>query len=115
MALAKLSLKNLHQRVFSSSYSSPAASLLGHGVSRRATGGFQRQRWANNENMRRFATAGIDKVASETSDGKEVSVSEAKKSRLFPRRRRRRGLWRNANRDFVPALNGTLSFIICFK
>lgn len=109
MALARLSLKNLHQKTLSSSTTATvAASLLGHGVSGRTTSGLQGQRWVNNENLRSFATAGTDKAANETSDGKEVAVSEGKKSRLFPRRHRRRGLWRNANRDLVPSLNGTL-------
>ncbi|KAF2299668.1 hypothetical protein GH714_002292 [Hevea brasiliensis] len=58
-----------------------------------------RQRW-NDELLKRFMT-----TAGETSDGKEVAVSEGnKKSKLFPRRRGRRGLWRSNGREFVPQL-----------
>ncbi|CAJ1951277.1 unnamed protein product [Sphenostylis stenocarpa] len=90
MALARLALKNLHQRVCASS------SLTGHGCS-----GVNKQRW-NNELLKRFATAAGDKGKSE---GTEIAVTEGKKSnRLFPRRRGRRWIWRNNNRDFSPAL-----------
>ena len=93
MALARLALKNLQQRVASSS------PLMGHG------GGLQKQRWGN-ELMRRFATAGSDK---EKSEGTEVAVSssEGRRPRLFPRRRGRRSWpWRSDDRDFTPALYG---------
>ncbi|KAK7381584.1 hypothetical protein VNO80_00130 [Phaseolus coccineus] len=90
MALARLALKDLRQRLFASS------SLTGHG-----SGGVHRQRW-NNELLKRFATAAGDKGKSEAS---EVAVTEGKKSnRLFPRRRGRRWIWRNHDRDFPPAL-----------
>ncbi|KAL2338145.1 hypothetical protein Fmac_012591 [Flemingia macrophylla] len=88
MALARLALKNLQQRVCTSS------SLIGHD-------GVHKQRWSN-EFLRRFATAAGDKGKSE---GTEVAVTEGKKSnRLFPRRRGRRWGWRNDDRDFPPAL-----------
>lgn len=74
----------------------------------KAIGGVQRQSWASNEMVKRFATAASDKVSDgKSAESKEVSVSEGKKSRLFPRRPRRRGLWRRDDRDFVPALYGT--------
>ncbi|KAJ1429127.1 HSP20-like chaperone [Sesbania bispinosa] len=82
MALARLALRNLQQRV--------SASLIG-----------QKQRWGNNELVARFATAAGEKGKSE---GSEVAVSEGKKSRLFPRRRGRRLPWRSDDRDFPPAL-----------
>ncbi|KAK7255238.1 hypothetical protein RIF29_28644 [Crotalaria pallida] len=85
MALARLALKNLQQRV-----SAPASSSL-------------KQRWGSNEMLRRFASAASDKGKSE---GTEVAVSEVKRPRLFPKRRgSRRWLWRNNERDFPPALN----------
>ena len=90
MALARLALKNLQQRVLAS----PSC--------------VQRQRWGN-EIVRRFTTTASDKVAGEkTSDGKDVAVSEAKKkSKLLPRKQRRRWLWKNDDPNFVPALYGT--------
>ena len=80
MALARLALKNLQQRVLAS----PSC--------------VQRQRWGN-EIVRRFTATASDKVAGEkTSDGKDVAVSEAKKkSKLFPRKQRRRWFWKNDN------------------
>jgi len=97
MTLVRLTLKNLQQKLFASS------SLAGHG-----SGGVHKQRW-NNELLKRFGTAAAgDKGKSEAS---EVAVTEGKKSnRLFPRRRGRRWLWRNPDRDFPPALYGTLSY-----
>jgi len=88
MALARLALRNLQQRVSSSA------------------GSLQKQnKWINNnELVARFATTTVgDKGKSE---GSEVAVSEGnndKKSRLFPRRRGRRWLSRNVDRDFLPA------------
>ncbi|XP_023924745.2 26.5 kDa heat shock protein, mitochondrial [Quercus suber] len=103
MALARLALKNLQQRVLASP--SCAYSLLGEGICERSVGGVQRQRWGN-EIVRRFTTTASDKVAGEkTSDGKDVAVSEAKKkSKLFPRKQRRRWLWKNDDPNSVPAL-----------
>ncbi|XP_027344905.1 26.5 kDa heat shock protein, mitochondrial [Abrus precatorius] len=90
MALARLALKNLQQMVSTSS------SLISHG------GVHQHKRRWGNEMLKRFATAASDMGRSE---GSEVAVSEGKKSnRLFPRRRGRRWLWRNNDRDFSPAL-----------
>ncbi|KAL5575700.1 hypothetical protein UlMin_017399 [Ulmus minor] len=98
MALARLALKNLQQRVLSS----PSSLLRNGTVSGNAIangGALQSQRWGiNTEIVNRFST-------DSKSDGKEVAVSQGKKSRsLFPRRNRKRGLWRNTDRDFVPAL-----------
>lgn len=91
MALARLALKHLQQRVASASSSSL--------VERRVVGGALQK-----EGVRGFAS---EKGKSE---GTEVGVSEGKRSRLFPRRNRRRWLWRNRDRDtFPPALNGTSS------
>lgn len=94
MALARLALKNLQQRV-----SVPASSSLmgGHG-------GVQKHRLGGNELLRRFGSAASDKGKSE---GTEVAVSEgSKRPRLFPRRKGRRS-WplRNDERDFPPALH----------
>lgn len=112
MALARLALKRLHQRVLSSP-SSAAASFMGHGAGERAAiiGGAQS-----------FSTESTDKVAGETSDGKQVQVSDSKKSRsLFPRKQKKRSLWRRNQGDFHPALFGThstlsslLSFLVFF-
>lgn len=96
MALARLALKDLRGRLFASS------SFSSH-----SSGGLHKQRW-NNELLKRFATAAGDKGKSEAT---EVAVTEGKKSnRLFPRRRNRRWIWRNHDREFPPALYGTLSF-----
>ncbi|KAF3450882.1 hypothetical protein FNV43_RR06971 [Rhamnella rubrinervis] len=105
MALARLALKNTQQKVLSSP-SAAASSMLGRtAVSEKAIGGVQRQSWKNSELVKKFATAASDKASDEKSgESKEVSVSEGKKSRLFPRRQRNRDLWRNNDRDFVPAL-----------
>ncbi|KAK4267543.1 hypothetical protein QN277_024312 [Acacia crassicarpa] len=86
MALARLALKQLQQRVGSAS----ASSL----VETRPIGSAQKLL------QRSFSTE------SAKSDNKtsEVTVSEGKKSRLFPRRQRRRWPWRNEDRDFPPAL-----------
>lgn len=87
MALARLALRNLQQRVLSG-------------------GSLQKQNRLsnNNELVARFATTAVgDKGKSE---GSEVAVSEGnndKKSKLFPRRRGRRWLSRNVDRDFLPA------------
>ncbi|XP_062089856.1 26.5 kDa heat shock protein, mitochondrial isoform X2 [Humulus lupulus] len=89
MALARLAFKNLHQRVLSS------PSFVGHGAFERAAiiGGAQK-----------FSTS-TDKVASEASEGKQVSATESKKSRsVLPRKHRKRGLWRRNQGDFPPAL-----------
>jgi len=101
MALARLALRNLQQRVSSS------------------TGSLHKQnKWINNNELAtRFATTAVgDKVKSE---GSEVAVSEGnndKKSRLFPRRRGRRWLSRNVvDRDFLPAPFGIfLPLSFCF-
>ena len=65
----------------------------------------QRQRWRN-EIVRRFTTTASDKEAIEkTSDGKDVAISEGnKKSKLFPRKQRKRWLWKNDDLDFVPTI-----------
>jgi HSP20 family protein len=89
MALARLALRNLQQRVLSTG------------------GSLQKQcnRLSNNnELVARFSTAVGDKGKSE---GSEVAISEDKKSRLFPRRRGRRWLSRDYDRDFLPAPFGT--------
>ena len=105
MALARLALKNLQQRVSASS------SLVRHGVSEsRVTGSLQRERCWNNEALRSYAnvTAATDKDKPGDSSN-EVAVTERKRSRLFPRRQRRRSWpwsWRGDDRDFAPALSG---------
>lgn len=90
MALARLAMKNLQQKV-----------LLSGG------GSLQKQyKWWSNNNEKlvaRFSSGVGDKVKSE---GSEVAVSEgnnnSKKSRLLPKRRGRRWLSRNLDRDFPP-------------
>ncbi|XP_041018933.1 26.5 kDa heat shock protein, mitochondrial [Juglans microcarpa x Juglans regia] len=100
MALPRLASKSILQRVLASN------SLLGQGARERSVGGVQRQRWGN-EIVRTFTAADVDKVAGEkTEHGKDqVAVSEGgKKSMLFPKRQRKRWLWRNKDRhDFSPA------------
>ncbi|GMN50022.1 hypothetical protein TIFTF001_019190 [Ficus carica] len=103
MALARLALRSyLHQRVLSSSPSSSAAAaswLLSHGAAAASCGG------AQVDAKRSFGVEGTDKVAGETSDGKDVAVSdEGKKSKsLFRRKHRNRVLWRrNHDREFIP-------------
>ncbi|KAK7294092.1 hypothetical protein RJT34_16975 [Clitoria ternatea] len=82
MALARLALKNLQQRVCGTD----SSSLIGHGGVHK---------------LARFAT-----VAAGDKGTSEVAVSEGKKSnRLIPKRRGRRWLWRNNDPDFPPALN----------
>ncbi|XP_020535287.1 26.5 kDa heat shock protein, mitochondrial isoform X2 [Jatropha curcas] len=99
MALARLALRNsLSTRVSSSSSSS--SSLVG------SVGDVKGQIW-NSELLKRFMVTGADKVAGETSDGKEVAVSDSKKpSKLFSKRKGRRGLWRGNGQEFVPQLFG---------
>ncbi|KAH9715067.1 26.5 kDa heat shock protein [Citrus sinensis] len=91
MALARLALRNVQQRV---STSSPSLANLHNNLGeRRAStiGGVQRQKWSNELLKRFMATAAND----EKKKDREVAVTE-KRSRLFPRRRGRRGsLWRN--------------------
>ncbi|PON37403.1 Small heat shock protein HSP [Parasponia andersonii] len=97
MALARLFLKNLHHRVLSTP-SFAATSFLGHGAGERAAtiGGAQ--------SFSADSAGNTDKVASETSDGKQVSVSDSEKSRsFFSRRPGKRGLWRRNRGDFPPA------------
>ncbi|KAL4335080.1 hypothetical protein GQ457_07G032050 [Hibiscus cannabinus] len=99
MALARLALRNMQQRVSSSS------SLLGHNLGERSVGGVQRQRW-NDEMLKRFMATAPDKDSADNK--KQVSVSDGeKKFRLFPRRRNRRSLWNWRNRqndDYAPTL-----------
>ncbi|XP_024021875.1 26.5 kDa heat shock protein, mitochondrial [Morus notabilis] len=99
MALARLALRNsLHQRVLSPPSPAAASWLLSHGAA--VSGGTEV------ETKRFMSTEGTDKVAGETSEGKEVAASEdqGKKSRsLFRRKPRNRGLWRRSHdREFIP-------------
>ncbi|XP_028779181.1 26.5 kDa heat shock protein, mitochondrial-like [Neltuma alba] len=89
MALARLALKQLQQRVGSASALASSSPL----VETRPIGSAQQLL------PRSFST---EKGKSDKSS--EVTVSEGKKSRLFPRRQRRRWPWRNDDRDFPPAL-----------
>ncbi|KAE9584559.1 hypothetical protein Lalb_Chr25g0279371 [Lupinus albus] len=93
MALARLALKFLQQRT-----PVHVSSSL-------------KQRWnGNNEFLRRFSSEANDKGKSEST---EVSVSEDKRNRLFPKRKgNRKWLWRNDEYDFPPT-NATLLFL-CF-
>ncbi|XP_060172778.1 26.5 kDa heat shock protein, mitochondrial [Lycium barbarum] len=102
MALARLALKNLQQKLGSCS----SSSLLNPSVSVRSlnNNNVEKQRWCS-EFVRCFSTeteVGGDKGKS---DKQEVAVTEGgKKSKLFPRRRRRGSLWRRNDSDFAPAL-----------
>lgn len=70
----------------------------------------QKHRWCS-QLVRRFSTESADKqqvVDAGKSEKQQVAVSDSgKKSKLFPRRRRRANLWRRNNPDFAPALFGT--------
>ncbi|GFQ04600.1 26.5 kDa heat shock protein mitochondrial [Phtheirospermum japonicum] len=82
MALARLALKNLQQTASSSA---------------------QRPRYWGSQLLRRLSSAAEEK----SSPAGEVAVAVAdggKKSKLFPRRRSKRSLWRRNNRDYVPAI-----------
>ncbi|XP_054793051.1 26.5 kDa heat shock protein, mitochondrial-like [Prosopis cineraria] len=87
MALARFALKQLQRRVGSASASSTAETRPVIGA-------------AQNLLTRSFST---EKAKSDQTT--EVTVSEGKKPRLFPRRQRRRWPWRNDDRDFPPALS----------
>ncbi|KAF5726927.1 26.5 kDa heat shock mitochondrial -like protein [Tripterygium wilfordii] len=108
MALARLALKNLSQRIPSSS----SSSLMGLHRSLGEGSLVQRQKFGD-EFLRRFmattASGDHDKATTDDkkSEGKEVAVKKVGKklSKLFPWRKggRKGGLWRrNENRDFVP-------------
>lgn len=54
------------------------------------------------------------------SDDKEVAVSDGgsrsrRRFSLFPRRNRRRSLWRDDDRDFVPALYGIILSVVYIR
>ncbi|KAL3528868.1 hypothetical protein ACH5RR_008190 [Cinchona calisaya] len=84
MALARLVFKNLQQR-----------------VSERTLNSVQKQRWGT-DFLRRISSVA---AGEENSAGQEVAVSECgKKSKLFPKRKRRRNLWRREDDDFPPPL-----------
>ena len=104
MALARLALKNLGERVVS-----PCCySLVSQSFAEKSIGTAQNQRWSS-EILKGFAAkpSGGDVQ----SKGQEVAVEEAdKESKLSPKRNhRKKGLWRKDNNDIVPALHGTLT------
>ncbi|XP_019244753.1 PREDICTED: 26.5 kDa heat shock protein, mitochondrial [Nicotiana attenuata] len=91
MALARLALKNVQQRMASS----PSTTFF------RNVDNLQKLRWSS-QLVKRFSTAGEGENRTEK---REVAVSEGgKKSKLFPRGRGRGSLWRRHNPDFAPAL-----------
>lgn len=96
MALARLAFKNMGQRVASPScYSLASQSLVN-----RSLDTTQKQRWGSDP-LRGFSASSGDHH--EKSDGQEVAVSDKgdKKFKLFPRKQRKRGLWRtNEDRNF---------------
>ncbi|XAR67775.1 hypothetical protein NMG60_11002670 [Bertholletia excelsa] len=102
MALARFALKNQVRRVV---FSASSSSLVSESLWKRLLGPVQKQGWEGYQ-----VTRGLSAAASgdeKSQEGREVTVSEGrgKKWRLFPRRNRRRGLWRNNSRDdFVPSL-----------
>lgn len=93
MALARLAMKNMSEKV--------ASTCVYRSVGDRMMSKMQKQR--NSEILKSFSsTAGDSK---KSSDGREVTVSEGdNKSNLFSRRRRGRSLWRTNDRD-SPALH----------
>lgn len=94
MALARLALRNLQQRVSSSS------AFVSHNDYVGAVG---RQRWSN-ELLKRFMATSAN---GEKTEGKEIQVTEKnKKSRLFPRRKSWKSLWR---KNDIPSIYGNLS------
>ncbi|KAK3219389.1 hypothetical protein Dsin_013359 [Dipteronia sinensis] len=99
MALARWALmRSLQQRVSSSSSSSSSSSCVA----------VQNERW-NNELLKRFmsTTSAPNKDNKDTKDkdkDKEVSVTEKKSSKLFPKRKSKKSLWRNNDIIDVPAL-----------
>ncbi|KAE8656951.1 hypothetical protein F3Y22_tig00116997pilonHSYRG00681 [Hibiscus syriacus] len=128
MAVARLALRNLQQRV---SYSSSVLGLIlerGALVGCKGKGGMmrrcpprnfqtvdthaiiiynqqwqvQRQRW-NDETLKRFMATATDKDS--VDNRKQVSVSDGEKRfRLSPRRRNRRSLWNWRNRQMTMLL-----------
>ncbi|CAK9149923.1 unnamed protein product [Ilex paraguariensis] len=104
MALTRMALKNLTQRVVCPSSSSSSSSFLCQSTTEKALGSVQKQRWTS-ELLKRVSTAAGDDE--EKPEGREVAVSEperGKRFKLFPRKKCRRGLWRKNDRDFAPAL-----------
>ncbi|XP_057460041.1 26.5 kDa heat shock protein, mitochondrial-like isoform X1 [Actinidia eriantha] len=98
MALARLALKNLGERVVSPCW----FSLVSQSLAERSLGSAKNQRWSS-EILKGFA------AKPEKSKGQEVAVEEAdKKSKLSPRRKHRWGLWRKDNNDLVPAIHDFL-------
>ncbi|XP_019170047.1 PREDICTED: 26.5 kDa heat shock protein, mitochondrial [Ipomoea nil] len=91
MALGRLVLKNLQEK-----FASKSSHLLSPSVP-------ENTKWGS-QLLRRLSTA--EGAAAAKSDApREVAVSDSgKKSKLFPRRRRRGGLWTRNDRDFTPAL-----------
>lgn len=100
MALARLALKNLEQKY----------ALLNPSV--RQVNDVQKQRWCS-DLVRCFSTESEAAGGKGKSDKQEVAVSESgKKSKLFPRRRRRGSLWRHNGPDgFAPALFENLPLV----
>ncbi|CAH2036496.1 unnamed protein product [Thlaspi arvense] len=93
MALARLALRNLQQKLSPTLMGPNCERGLGH----------------NKRILSRFMATSAGEQ--EQKNNTEVSVSEKKSPRrIFPRRRGRRSLWRNTDdRDyFVPALNGMI-------
>ncbi|KAF7848675.1 hypothetical protein BT93_L1746 [Corymbia citriodora subsp. variegata] len=97
MALARLALKNVQQRLGSASSASSLcrASQI-------------RQRWSSSDETMAMSRRLMATATEKASDDKEVAVSEkgdSRRFRLFPRKNSRRSLWRrNEDADFVPAL-----------
>lgn len=104
MALARLALKNIGQRVVSPSCYSIASQTL---VNRSLDSTVERQRWWGCDRRHGFSTSSGDHP--EKSEGREVAVSDKsdkKKFKLFPRKQRKKGLWRrndDHNLDLLPA------------
>ncbi|WOG99259.1 hypothetical protein DCAR_0518607 [Daucus carota subsp. sativus] len=85
MALARLALKKLHKGAISV----PSSSCLG-----------KEQRWSSELVNRLFSSSSL----SPRDEAATSPDQSAKKSKLFPRKRGNRHLWRNNNYDFPPSL-----------
>ncbi|XP_059640865.1 26.5 kDa heat shock protein, mitochondrial [Cornus florida] len=107
MALVRLAMKNVQQRVVSPS----SCSLLSQSFSERSLSAAHKQRWGSElvkslSTTTEKTTQQLQAEGAKSSDNREVSVSEgAKKSKLFPSRKGRKGLWRNNDPQLVPSLH----------
>nr|XP_027121387.1 26.5 kDa heat shock protein, mitochondrial-like [Coffea arabica] len=97
MALARLALKNLQQRVAPASSSLPSFQC----ASERTVNSVQKRRWGS-ELLRRISSA----AGKEDSAGQQVAVSEGgkKSNKLFPKKKQRSSLWKKEDDNYPPPL-----------